>query len=84
LIKKGTNRFSEMKKTLPTISERMIARQLDELENEGIISRNVFAEVPPRVEYYLTSYGESIYPIVYEMRKWGYKHLEYQHTKETL
>ncbi len=78
LIKKGRNRFSEMNKTLPTISERMIAKQLDELERDGIIVRKVFAEVPPRVEYYLTEYGESLYPIVNEMRKWGYRHLEIQ------
>ncbi|WP_158800126.1 helix-turn-helix domain-containing protein [Pedobacter sp. L105] len=82
LIKKERNRFSEMKKTLPTISERMIARQLDELEKDGLISRKVFAEVPPRVEYFLTAYGESLYPIVREMRKWGYKHIEFQNAKE--
>ncbi len=81
LIKKNRNRFSEMKKTLPTISERTIAKQLDELEKDGIITRKVFAEVPPRVEYYLTEYGESLYPIVSEMRKWGYKHLEKQAEK---
>lgn len=78
LIKKGRNRFSEMNKTLPTISERMLAKQLDELEKDGIITRKVFAEVPLRVEYYLTAYGESIYPIINDMRKWGYRHLESQ------
>lgn len=78
LIKKGRNRFSEMNKTLPTISERMLAKQLNELEKDGIITRKVFAEVPLRVEYYLTQYGESLYPIIYEMRKWGYRHLEIQ------
>ena len=78
MIKKGRNRFSEMKRTLPTISERMIAKQLDELEKDGIITRKAFPEVPPRVEYYLSKYGESLYPIVREMRKWGYLHLEKQ------
>ncbi|GAB3655778.1 helix-turn-helix domain-containing protein [Echinicola sediminis] len=76
LIKKDRNRFSEMKRTLPTISERMIAKQLDELEKDGIISRKIFPEVPPRVEYYLTDYGETLYPLVRAIRKWGYKHLE--------
>ena len=80
LIKKGRNRFGEMKKTLPTISERMISRQLDELEKDGIIRRESFAEIPPRVEYYLTEYGETIYPVIKEMRKWGYVHLEKQET----
>lgn len=78
IIKKGRNRFSEMRRTLPTISERMISRQLDELERDGIISRESFAEVPPRVEYHLTEYGETIYPVIHEMRKWGYLHLEKQ------
>lgn len=78
LIKKGRNRFSEMKRTLPLISERMIAKQLDELENDFIITRKVFNEVPLRVEYYLTDYGESIFPIVNEMRKWGHIHLKKQ------
>ncbi|WP_185214105.1 winged helix-turn-helix transcriptional regulator [Sphingobacterium mizutaii] len=82
LIKKGRNRFSEMNKTLPTISERMIAKQLDELEKDGILIRKVFAEVPLRVEYYLTEYGESLYPIVREMRKWGYRHIEIQNQQK--
>jgi DNA-binding HxlR family transcriptional regulator len=72
LIEKGRNRFSEIRRTLPTISERMISKQLDELENDGLISRSVFAEVPPRVEYHLTEYGRSIYPIIREMRRWGH------------
>ncbi|ULT24911.1 winged helix-turn-helix transcriptional regulator [Sphingobacterium sp. E70] len=66
-----------MKKTVPTISERTIAKQLRELEADGIISRKVFNEVPLRVEYYLTEYGESIYPIVRDMRKWGHMHLKH-------
>jgi len=81
LIKKGRNRFSEMVKTLPTISGRMLAKQLDELEEDGIITRKVFAEVPLRVEYFLTEYGNSLYPIINEMRKWGYRHLEIQKSK---
>ncbi|WP_257090411.1 helix-turn-helix domain-containing protein [Sphingobacterium sp. E70] len=77
LIRKNRNRFTEMKKTVPTISERTIAKQLRELEADGIISRKVFNEVPLRVEYYLTEYGESIYPIVRDMRKWGHMHLKH-------
>lgn len=76
LIKKNRNRFTEMKKTLPTISERTIAKQLKELEEDGIIIRKVFNEVPLRVEYYLTEYGESIHAIVREMRKWGHMHIQ--------
>jgi DNA-binding HxlR family transcriptional regulator len=54
----------------------MLARQLEELVKDGILTRKSFGEVPPRVEYYLTDYGETIYPIIKEMRKWGYKHIE--------
>ena len=71
LIKKGRNRFGELRRTLPTISQRMLARQLEELVKDGILTRQSFGEVPPRVEYYLTDYGETIYPIIKEMRKWG-------------
>tara|TARA_B100000678_G_C17931101_1_gene391394 strand:+ start:156 stop:500 length:345 start_codon:yes stop_codon:yes gene_type:complete len=78
LIKKVRNRFNEMKKTLPTISERMLAKQLEELQVDGIISKEVFAEVPLRVEYQLTEYGETIYPIIKSLRKWGHMHLERQ------
>lgn len=56
----------------------MPAKQLDELQSDGINTRKVFAEMPLSVEYYLTEYGESLYPIIYNMRKWGYRHLEFQ------
>lgn len=78
LIHKNTNRFSEIKRVLPTISERMLSTQLRELVLDGIITRKSFNEIPPRVEYYLTDYGETIYPIINEMRRWGYIHLEKQ------
>lgn len=83
LIKKGINRFGEMKRALPTISERMLAKQLDELEADGILSRRVFAEVPLKVEYTLTDYGETLYPIVKEIRRWGRIHQE-KHLKINL
>lgn len=78
LIYKNVNRFSEIKRSLPTISERMLSTQLNELVRDGIIQRKSFNEIPPRVEYYLTEYGETIYPIIKEMRKWGYLHIEKQ------
>lgn len=75
LIHKGRNRFGELRRTLPTLSERMLSRQLDELERDGLIARTSYPEVPPRVEYTLTAYGETLYPIVREMRRWGHLHL---------
>lgn len=76
LIQQQRNRFGMMRDALPTISARMLAKQLDELEQDGIIWRKVFTEVPLHVEYYLTDYGQSLYPIVREMRRWGYIHQE--------
>lgn len=76
LIHKEINRFSEIRYSLPTISERMLSTQITELVRDGIIRRESFNEIPPRVEYYLTEYGETICPILKEMRKWGYMYLE--------
>lgn len=78
LIHQEINRFSEIRHALPTISERMLSTQLTELVRDGIIRRESFNEIPPRVEYYLTECGETIHPIIKEMRKWGYKYLENQ------
>lgn len=69
-----TYRFGELKKTMPGITQRMLTKQLRELESDGIIHRKVYAEVPPRVEYSLTEVGESLRDIVMLMRDWGRKH----------
>ncbi|MEM7163298.1 MAG: helix-turn-helix domain-containing protein [Bacteroidota bacterium] len=65
------NRFGEIMKMVPDISKRMLTKELRELEADELISRKVFAEVPPRVEYSLTEKGQSMMPILLEMRKWG-------------
>ena len=75
-INKGTNRFGELRKAIPTISERMLAKQLRELEEDGILSRTVFPEVPPRVEYEITEYGQSLFTILKQMYNWGKIHQE--------
>lgn len=71
MINDNKNRFSILKKVIPTISKQMLINQLRELEADGLISRKIFAEVPPRVEYKLTQYGETVLPIIYEIGKWG-------------
>jgi DNA-binding HxlR family transcriptional regulator len=53
----------------------MLTKQLRELEADGILSRKVYPEVPPRVEYTVTTYGESFFPVVDSMRKWGQKQM---------
>ncbi|MEM6260688.1 MAG: helix-turn-helix domain-containing protein [Planctomycetota bacterium] len=67
----GRRRFGELRRLTPNATERMITLQLRELESDGVISRHVFAEVPPRVEYEMTDYGRSLEPILVAMQDWG-------------
>jgi DNA-binding HxlR family transcriptional regulator len=67
----GTMRFNELRRKVPGVTQRMLARQLRELESAGLILRKVFAEVPPRVEYSLTSEGETLRPVILALREWG-------------
>ena len=72
---KGTHRFAELWRAIPGLSERMLARQLDELERDGLVSRHVYPEVPPRVEYRLTAHGATLCPILKQMWKWSVAHM---------
>jgi DNA-binding HxlR family transcriptional regulator len=67
----GPKRFGELRRLLPDVTQRMLTLQLRELERDGIVRRTVFAEVPPRVEYDLTEFGQSLEPILVQMRDWG-------------
>ena len=64
-------RFGQLRRTLPEISERMLVRQLRELEDAGLVSRKVYGTVPPRVDYALTQLGESLVPIMESLKAWG-------------
>jgi DNA-binding HxlR family transcriptional regulator len=68
-----TLRFSELKKRMPTITQRMLTNQLRELEQDGVIARKAYAEVPVRVEYSLTARGKSLRPILEALCAWGQK-----------
>lgn len=68
---KGDKRYSELVKLLTDISERMLTKQLKELESDGLIKRTIFPEVPPRVEYSLTKLGREIHPVLKSMYKSG-------------
>lgn len=70
----GKLRFCELKTFLPNITERMLTLQLRKLEDHKIISRSVYAEVPPRVEYELTAIGYELAPIIQMLESWGEKH----------
>ncbi|WP_082069985.1 helix-turn-helix domain-containing protein [Bradyrhizobium sp. LTSP885] len=67
----GTLRFNELRRRLAKITQRMLARQLRELEEVGLVSRTIFAEVPPRVEYALTAHGQSLEPVIRALWVWG-------------
>ncbi|WP_026471003.1 winged helix-turn-helix transcriptional regulator [Alkanindiges illinoisensis] len=70
-----TLRFNEIRRRLPGITQRMLTNQLRELEASGIVFRQVYAEVPPKVEYYLTSKGKTLAPIIRAMELWGRENL---------
>jgi DNA-binding HxlR family transcriptional regulator/CheY-like chemotaxis protein len=70
-LRRGTKRFGELMQLMPGISQKVLTTQLRELEADGLITRQVFQETPPRVEYSLTAYGESLRPITELMCDWG-------------
>jgi len=72
-IQNGTNRFGALQKTISTISKQMLTTQLRELEKDGIIHREIFPEIPPRVEYTITPLGKTLFPIIEAMDTWGRK-----------
>lgn len=74
LLQQGTKRFSELKRSVPGITQKMLTNQLRELEKEDIITRKVYAQVPPKVEYSITEYGKSLEPILVAMHDWGTAH----------
>lgn len=67
----GTKRFGELKKSIGSISQKVLTSNLRSMEEDGLVSRKVYAQVPPRVEYTLTETGESLRPILAAMQKWG-------------
>ena len=68
---KGAQRFTELKKGVPGISQKVLTDNLRSLESDGIVYREVFAEVPPKVIYSLTEIGQSLLPIINAMAEWG-------------
>lgn len=64
-------RFSELQRSIPAISQKMLSQQLRQLESDGIITRKIYPEVPPRVEYRLTSWGQSLCPALDSLIRWG-------------
>ena len=74
----GTKRFGELKKSIGSVSQKVLTAQLRDMENSGLLTRTVYAEVPPRVEYSLTDLGKSLKPILYDMWTWGEEYKQTQ------
>lgn len=70
-ILNDVNRFGALQRAIPDVTKQMLTNQLRELEADGILHREVFAEIPPRVEYSLTPKGDSLLPVIRAMRDWG-------------
>ena len=67
----GTKRFGELKKSIGSVSQKVLTAQLRDMDEKGLVHREVYAEVPPRVEYSLTDLGRSLKPILDAMQSWG-------------
>jgi len=78
----GVKRFGELQRALDGITQKMLTQQLRELEDDGIVHREVYPEIPPKVEYSLTELGESLQPILYAMHEWAVKHFHQIHHRE--
>ncbi len=70
----GVRRFNELHRALTGITQKMLTQQLRELEQDGIVHRRVYPQVPPKVEYSLTDLGQSLEPVIEAMHNWGMQH----------
>lgn len=83
-LEERTLRFSELKKRIPNITDRMLTLHLQELEKNGLVLRTAYAEVPPRVEYQLTESGKLLIPVWKQLEHWGLQHRAVMETQNVL
>ncbi len=72
----GTKRFNQMMRLMPSITQRMLTRQLRELEAHGIIDRRIYPQIPPKVEYSLSELGQTVIPVIQQLSAWGRQYRE--------
>ena len=77
-LKDGSKRYGELRRSLPKVTHKMLTQQLRELEQDEIIKRKVYAEVPPKVEYSLTPRAKALSPIIEMMQQWGIEYAKEQ------
>ncbi|MFN8277000.1 MAG: helix-turn-helix domain-containing protein [Chitinophagales bacterium] len=75
-LNKGVMRYTEIRKTLPHITDKMLSSQLRELERDGLVHRKAYAVVPPRVEYQLSAKGREVMPLIEQIRNYGLKKMK--------
>jgi len=75
-LRDTTKRFNELKRLIPGITQRMLTKQLRELEADKIVRREIFKEIPPKVEYSLTNFGLTLTPILKALQEWGIEYIE--------
>lgn len=72
----GTLRFSELRRRIPNVTQRMLTNQLRELETDGLIIRTIYPQVPPRVDYRLSKAGQSLEPVIAMLKSWAHAHID--------
>lgn len=77
LIDNGTLRFSELQRLIPNVTKKMLTTQLRELEYHDVVKRKIYAQIPPKVEYSITKYGQGLMPLLLSMHEWGKGHLKH-------
>lgn len=76
LLMSGTKRTSELQRSIPGISQKVLIQQLRELEQDQLIGRHVYQQMPPKVEYYMTDYGRTANAIIHQMCSWGRENIK--------